>query len=43
MDTKVLKDKILQLAIEGKLVTQNENDYKKRKAITRDNKSRRII
>ncbi|MDK0847401.1 restriction endonuclease subunit S [Clostridium perfringens] len=26
MDTKVLKDKILQLAIEGKLVPQNEND-----------------
>lgn len=26
MDTKALKDKILQLAIQGKLVSQNEND-----------------
>ena len=26
MDTKALKNKILQLAIEGKLVPQNEND-----------------
>ena len=26
MDIKSLKDKILQLAIQGKLVPQNEND-----------------